>query len=299
MDRDVDLPLLRTLLSVVEAGSLTEASRRMFRTQPAISQRIQRLEEIVGVSVLRRNIVGVALTSEGEIVHGYAKAIVSLHDKLIDSMRCDVIEQVRIGIAEECGVASWTGAFEQIRQQFPRTRLLVDFRFDGDIEKRFQAGQYDVAVRASVSPTQHHEATTFRSPLLWVSAAGAPVDSGPEIRLALLPPGSAFRTEIVSVLSETALRWSVVCESNCAQSLHQALEAGWGISAIPRCALAPGRLTHVEYEGLPSLPTVYISVVRNPFCGCMAAGDVASVLEQFLQGNDPDWGGSYPESADR
>jgi DNA-binding transcriptional LysR family regulator len=41
----LDIRVLRSLLAVIESGSLTEAARRLGRTQPAITLQLQRLEE--------------------------------------------------------------------------------------------------------------------------------------------------------------------------------------------------------------------------------------------------------------
>ena len=44
----LDIRTLRSLISVVDTGSITETARRLGRTQPAISLQIQRLEDIAG-----------------------------------------------------------------------------------------------------------------------------------------------------------------------------------------------------------------------------------------------------------
>jgi DNA-binding transcriptional LysR family regulator len=48
VNQDLDIALLRTFVAIVDTGGLTSAGRRVGRTQPAISQQIDRLEEIVG-----------------------------------------------------------------------------------------------------------------------------------------------------------------------------------------------------------------------------------------------------------
>jgi len=43
--------MLRSLISVVETGSITETARRLGRTQPAITLQLQRLEELTGKAI--------------------------------------------------------------------------------------------------------------------------------------------------------------------------------------------------------------------------------------------------------
>ena len=45
---NLDIRMLRSLMSVVETGSITETARRLGRTQPAITLQLQRLEELQG-----------------------------------------------------------------------------------------------------------------------------------------------------------------------------------------------------------------------------------------------------------
>jgi len=42
----LDIRMLRSLISVVDTGSITETARRLGRTQPAITLQLQRLEEL-------------------------------------------------------------------------------------------------------------------------------------------------------------------------------------------------------------------------------------------------------------
>ena len=48
---NLDIRMLRSLMSVVETGSITETARRLGRTQPAITLQLQRLEELTGKAI--------------------------------------------------------------------------------------------------------------------------------------------------------------------------------------------------------------------------------------------------------
>lgn len=63
--RDLDLNLLRVFAVVAEAGSVTEAARRLYLTQPAVSAALRRLTTAVGAPLFVRSGRGLALTSRG------------------------------------------------------------------------------------------------------------------------------------------------------------------------------------------------------------------------------------------
>src|SRR3954447_16656147 len=80
----LDLELLRSFVSVVEAGGFTRAGERVHRTQSTISQQIRRLEENLGRPLLHRNGKSVTPTEEGERLLAYARRILLLAEEARD-----------------------------------------------------------------------------------------------------------------------------------------------------------------------------------------------------------------------
>ena len=64
-----DLLLIKTLF---EEKNITHTAKRLFISQPAISDRLQRLESELNCSLIVRQPRGIAFTSEGEILYQYA-----------------------------------------------------------------------------------------------------------------------------------------------------------------------------------------------------------------------------------
>ena len=62
----MNLEKLRTMMAVVDCGSLTRAAGELGCTQSAVSHAIDSLERELGFSVLKRSRAGVRLTGEGE-----------------------------------------------------------------------------------------------------------------------------------------------------------------------------------------------------------------------------------------
>lgn len=60
------LELMKTFVQIVEAGSLSAAATQMRTTQPTISRRLQSLERLLGVRLLRRSTHAMKLTDDGE-----------------------------------------------------------------------------------------------------------------------------------------------------------------------------------------------------------------------------------------
>src|ERR1700722_20929387 len=88
----LDIRSLRSFVAVVETGSVTEASRRMGRTQPAITLQIRRLEEQTGKQFFEPMARRPLLTRDGEVLLGYARAILRMHDELWNRLQAKAVD---------------------------------------------------------------------------------------------------------------------------------------------------------------------------------------------------------------
>lgn len=78
----MDLDLLRSLVAVADAGAITEAASRLGLTQPALTRRIQQLEDEFGAELLSRSRKGARLTELGALVDQEARALIHRYENL-------------------------------------------------------------------------------------------------------------------------------------------------------------------------------------------------------------------------
>ena len=76
------LQQLRYIVKVAECGSITEASRRLFVSQPSVTASIRDLENEMGVHIFERTNKGVIVSEEGETFLGYARQVLDQADLL-------------------------------------------------------------------------------------------------------------------------------------------------------------------------------------------------------------------------
>ena len=81
------LQQLRYVVKVAECGSITEASRRLFVSQPSITASIRDLENEMGVHIFERTNKGVIVSEEGETFLGYARQVLDQADLLEDKYK--------------------------------------------------------------------------------------------------------------------------------------------------------------------------------------------------------------------
>src|ERR1700676_1868863 len=114
----LDLELLRSFVSVVDAGGFTRAGERVHRTQSTVSQQIKRLEDDVGQPLLNRTGKDVTPTEAGERLLSYARRLLSLAEEALRvGARPGNEGAVRLGLPEDFAAYRLAGVLAACSRQ--------------------------------------------------------------------------------------------------------------------------------------------------------------------------------------
>ena len=72
-----DLIYIKT---IVDEGGITQAARKLFVSQPSLSQSVKRIEESLGTDLFRRTPKGLILTPEGEEYYHMANKVMHIYE---------------------------------------------------------------------------------------------------------------------------------------------------------------------------------------------------------------------------
>ena len=75
---------LKYILKVAEVGSITEAAKLLFISQPSLSNSIKETEKEVGITIFLRSRTGITLTRDGAEFLGYARQVIQQMELLED-----------------------------------------------------------------------------------------------------------------------------------------------------------------------------------------------------------------------
>lgn len=116
------LDALKTLVVVAEEGSVNKAAERLRLTQPAVTRKLQRLEEVLDASLLDRRVKPAKLTPAGLIVLSRGRAILKSLHELKDCVSRDAEPNgtIRIGIAHGLSEPGLAELVTRFRERFPR-----------------------------------------------------------------------------------------------------------------------------------------------------------------------------------
>lgn len=136
--RDLDLNLLRVFAVVAEVGSVTEAARRLYLTQPAVSAALRRLTTAVGAPLFVRNGRGLVLTSRGaRLRDGVQPHLQPLIDAALAAPSFDPATSertLRLGLSDSAELWLLPRLLQILAAEAPRMRVVaipVQFRTVG------------------------------------------------------------------------------------------------------------------------------------------------------------------------
>ncbi|MBK3774868.1 LysR substrate-binding domain-containing protein [Azospirillum aestuarii] len=285
--REMDLGLLRTFVSVVDAGGFTRAGERVHKTQSTVSQQIRRLEEQVGLPLLDRNSRAVALTDDGERLLGYARRLLALNDEAnaVLSGR-PAAEVVRLGVPEDYAVER----LPRLLADFARAnrRLRLDVRCDLSVRLRadVECGDLDIAL-VKQEPGRPGALRAWREPLCWVGPAVEDLHRDDPLPLVLFPQGCVYRNRAVHELERAGRRWRVAYSSPNHAGVRAAVSGGLGVSVLPHSALPAGARFLGVADGLPALPETELALLTG---GAARGGGVELVTGLLMESlPEPVW----------
>src|SRR5437764_3911718 len=83
----MDLFQLEVFLTVAREGSFSRAAEKLYRTQPAVSQAVRKLEQEVGESLFDRSSRDGTLTDAGVMLQEYAEKLLNLRGEAHVALR--------------------------------------------------------------------------------------------------------------------------------------------------------------------------------------------------------------------
>ncbi len=118
---------LKYIVTAAAAGTISEAAKQLYITQPSLTSAIKELENELGITIFKRTNRGILLSAEGEEFLGYARQVIE---------QTDLMEERYLGNA-------------QIRHRFCVSTQHYSFAVEAfvDLLKRYGGEEYDFRIR--------------------------------------------------------------------------------------------------------------------------------------------------------
>lgn len=144
----MDAQLIRTFLAVVSTESFVAAAERIHVTQSSVSQRIQKLEQLLGHRLFVRSKSGVLLTPQGSKFEPYARSLTLLWDEAM--YQTSLPDEFTGTLSLGCEESLWPELSSNWMAQLSRTLTTTAISFQtGEpktLSNQLLRGQLDIAV---------------------------------------------------------------------------------------------------------------------------------------------------------
>lgn len=143
----MDIEFFKTLLHVVEGGSMAEAARRVGVTPAAVAQQLQAIERELGATLFTRAGRTVIPTEAGHRVIERARNLVRDYAELKDfALQGEPLGELRIGTITTALLTVMPDVLAQFSRRFPNAKLLIRGGQTPELFETLKAGDIDVAV---------------------------------------------------------------------------------------------------------------------------------------------------------
>lgn len=259
MARNLDLTALRSFMTVADEGKVTAAAARLNLTQSAVSMQLKRLEQALGQPLFDRAGRGVALTSEGELLLGYARRMVQLNDEIWNRMtHADFEGELILGVPHDIVYPQIPNAMRRFARDFPRVKVTLTSSFTRRLKAEFARGEIDLILTTEWEIEPGGEILD-ESPLVWVGAHGGSAWRDRPVKLAY-ERNCIFRPLVQRALETAGLAWEMTVESDQTRPVEAAVSADLAIHTQIGSSIPP-YFEAIQHGGaLPDLPMVKIGM---------------------------------------
>lgn len=256
VENALDIDLLRTFVAVADSHGFAAAGARLGLTQSAVSQKMQRLESQLGLSLFAREGRRKQLTTQGRQLLGYARQLLSLNDETLRALRDDGSSGLlRIGSPPDVDDTILPAVLGHITRSAPNLRVEIHVGRSPHLMAALNRGDLDLAISTRTDPAL--EGIPLRtSQTVWLCSSQFRYDRRAPVPLVLADEPSIFRRLALQALDEHQVKWHQTYLAPSLVGIKAAVRAGLGITARTTEVLAPDMRTLGEHEGLPRLPDV-------------------------------------------
>lgn len=280
----LDIELLRSFVSVVDAGGFTRAGERVHRTQSTVSQQIKRLEDSIGRPLLARNGKQATLTEEGERLLSYARRIIALAQEARDVVARPVADGVvRLGIPEDFAAYRLTELLSDFARSRPTLRLDVRSGLSVGHKRALERGELDLALFKR-NAGEGDAIASWPEKLQWVTSRKHPVDlSRDPVPLAVSEQGCLYRDRLIHSIEAAGRTWHIAYISPNLTGIQAAVSAGLGVSILPDVAILPAHRLIEPAHGFPPITNTELALVAAENAS-PATRRLGEILAEFCAG---------------
>ena len=284
----LDIEALRTLLSVIDNGSITRAAAVLHVSRSAASWRIKRLEEYVGQQLLVRDGRTVTATRAAQAILADTRSLVENHDRVAQRLEnADLAGMVTVGADDDADVAMLTRLLGSFRRVNPGVEVNLVIDQAQLILDRMALGEIDIALVQGVDEhLQPTDRVVWSDRLVWVTNPTCPFDQT-TVPLVTFGTDCFYRAIGEPTLDAVGIDYRIALSVPTTTAALTAVEDGLGVAIVPAHRVSNRLARWPRSAGLPDLPQVHALVRTAPTNRSESVERLAELLVTELTATAP------------
>lgn len=274
---------LEMFCQVIEEGSISQAARIGYVSQPAVTSKIRQLEKHYGTELFDRTGGKLRLTESGSALYPYAKEIIDFFNQSEEAVKgiSDLeASTLNIGASLTIGEYLLPGILGEFQKENRNLNFNLAIANTPSIVAKLENRDIDIAlVEGIVTHDDFHTEKFAEDELIMVIPSNHRWNDRSEINLEELPEekmiwrekNAGIREIVENVLRENSVLEKVksYMELGSTQSIKSAVEAGMGISILPKLSvtreLELGVLKHVTISDIHITRDLWVVKIASRF----------------------------------
>lgn len=138
----MEIQQLYYYMELCKQKNFTEAGYACNMTQGALSKQIRKLENELGITLIRRNTREFELSKEGEIFLSYAKKMTGTYEEMLKNVQKN--QEIKIGCMPVLAPYHFARLVADFRKEYPDIKLVIDERIASEIQEN--SDRYDFLI---------------------------------------------------------------------------------------------------------------------------------------------------------
>jgi DNA-binding transcriptional LysR family regulator len=266
----MELSELLVFVTVAKEGSFSRAAERLYRTQPAVSLSIRKLEDSLGHPLFVRGARPVRMTDAGVMLREYAERLLNLREEVKKGLQeLEGLKRGELSLGvNESSIHALLPALSSFREAHPGVQVRLHRMFSRDIPHEVVNYRLDLgAVSFIPRDPQLHSTEILKDELTLVVppkhalAKRKEVDVeelGKEAFIAHIVE-SPFRRKVIELFAKNRTPLNMPMEMPTIESIKRFVQMGMGVAIVPRMCVT----WEIEHGWLKELKIKQMNIPRH------------------------------------
>jgi DNA-binding transcriptional LysR family regulator len=273
----VQLGQIEGFVEIARTGTISRAAEALSLSQPALTARVQALEDELGTALFRRTRRGMTLTPAGRAFVPHAERAleaVASGSALVRELGAGLAGELAVGVAPAVSAYVLPEILVRFTERHPNVRLLVRTGHSEEIVDLVARGEVDLGIVRRIRDPRVRSRPLYEDELVLVVPPDHPFDAAGRIdvtaisgvQLILFDRTSSYYDMTNAIFRSAGVSPRGVTEVDNIEAAKRMVERGLGVALLPATAvadaLAAGSLREIRLLGAQVVRRRMVAVER-------------------------------------